>query len=101
MHRFVAEPLSSVLFNHMAVPFTKTDKGTVLALYKLLLAGRIIVTGRVVVVVDVVVVVVVDEVMLVVVVVVVVVLVVVTTVKVPSFKYARLPEVSLAQHRRL
>jgi len=91
VHRRVVEPLSSVLFIHMAVPFTKTDKGTVLVLYALLFAGESIVKGKVVVVVDVVVVVVgvVD------VVVVVVVVVVVTTVNVPSSRTTRLPAVSL------
>ena len=86
MHRFVIEPLSSVLFIHMAVPLTTTDNGTVLVLYMLLLTGESIVKGNVVVVevvVDVVVVVV-D----------VVVVVVVITVNVPSPKTARLPAVS-------
>jgi hypothetical protein len=94
VHRRVVEPLSRVLFIHMAVPFTRIDKGTVLVLYTLLFAGESIVKGNVVVVLVVVVVVVVDVVVVVVDVVVVVVVVVVITVNVPSAKTARLPAVS-------
>jgi hypothetical protein len=68
MHRFVVEPLSSVLFIQAAVPFTTTERGTVLVLYTLLFDGSIIDTGREVVVL----VVVVDVVVIVVLVVVVV-----------------------------